>query len=224
MTKTVSVIIKENVLQLIGYTLPSERMTKPFLVVLLILYGCMTSTDHDVAPAKDYSIKHYEAQTFCKTNGFSQEYYFLIDLGIHSGKKRFFIYDFAQKKVTDSNLVTHGSCDIPENHSDKFEKARFSNTDGSHCSSPGKYKIGKRDYSGWGINIKYWLDGLETGNSNARKRVVVLHSWEAVADDEIYPSYSPLSWGCPAVSDNFMRKLDVKLQKTDKPVLLWIVE
>jgi len=45
-----------------------------------------------------------------------------------------------------------------------------------------------------------------------------------VADKEIYPRYSPLSWGCPAVSDNFMRTLDTKLQATQKPVLLWIID
>lgn len=71
--------------------------------------------------------------------------------------------------------------------------------------------------------MKYWLEGLEATNNNARSRVVVLHSWEAVANSEIYPKHSPLSWGCPAVSDTFMRMLDTKLQATGKPVLLWIV-
>src|SRR5688500_590897 len=110
-------------------------MTKPLILLLFAFYSCMTSTSPrpDTTLAKDYAAKHTDALAFCKSKGFSQEYYFLIDLGIHSGKKRFFIYDFEQKKIIDSNLVTHGSCDIPENHSDKFEKARFSNTDGSHC-------------------------------------------------------------------------------------------
>jgi hypothetical protein len=53
---------------------------------------------------------------------------------------------------------------------------------------------------------------------------VVLHSWSAVSNDEIYPRYSPLSWGCPAVSDEFMQILDEKLKAVEKPVLLWIVE
>ena len=88
----------------------------------------------------------------------------------------------------------------------------------------GKYKIGKRDYSSWGINVKYWLHGLEDANKSAVKRVVVLHSWSAVKNEEMYPRYSPLSWGCPAVSDAFMKKLDERLQQTDRPVLLWIVE
>ncbi|MFA7446734.1 MAG: murein L,D-transpeptidase catalytic domain-containing protein, partial [Flavobacteriaceae bacterium] len=81
-----------------------------------------------------------------------------------------------------------------------------------------------RDYSSWGIKIKYWLHGLEATNSNAMQRVVVLHSWEAVSDDEIYPNVSPLSWGCPAVSNEFMEFLDQKLQVAQKPVLLWIIE
>ncbi len=175
-------------------------------------------------PAKDYSSQHIEALAFCQSKKFNQEYYFLLDLSIHSGKNRFFIYDFKKQKITDSKLVTHGGCDVLETNVDKWEKAKFSNTSDSHCSMKGKFSIGKRDFSNWGINVKYWLNGLEKSNSNAIKRVVVLHSWDAVSDKEIYPKYSPLSWGCPAVSDAFMTQLDAKLQQSDKPVLLWIIE
>lgn len=178
----------------------------------------------DKVSAKDYIALHNEALTFCKQKGYSEDYYFLVDLSVHSGKNRFFVYDFKQKKITGSNIVTHGSCDKFEENDTKYEAAKFSNRTDSHCSSLGKYKVGKRDYSSWGIKVKYWLDGLEETNNNARNRVVVLHSWDAVPNKEIYPQYSPLSWGCPAVSDNFMGKLDAKLQNTEKPVLLWIVE
>jgi hypothetical protein len=197
-------------------------MAKAFIMLLFGLMGCITATDE--APAKDYISKHNEALAFCKKKGFSTDYYFLVDMSIHSGKKRFFIYDFNQKKMIDSGIATHGSCDTCDDNDTKYEKAKFSNKDGSHCTSLGKYKIGKRDYSSWGINIKYWLEGLEESNNNATARVVVLHSWNAVPDAEIYPQYSPLSWGCPAVSDNFMKKLDEKLKDMQKPVLLWIVE
>ncbi|WP_339887815.1 murein L,D-transpeptidase catalytic domain-containing protein [uncultured Flavobacterium sp.] len=173
---------------------------------------------------KDYSKTHKGALAFCKEKGFEEDYYFLVDLSIHSGKKRFFIYDFIAKKVTDKNLVTHGSCDKFEDNDTKWEKVKFSNKEGSHCSSIGKYKIGKRDYSSWGINVKYWLHGLETSNNKAVERVVVLHSWNAVKNTEIYPKYSPLSWGCPAVSNEFMKVLDEKLKTSEKPVLLWIIE
>jgi hypothetical protein len=88
----------------------------------------------------------------------------------------------------------------------------------------GKFKVGKRDYSSWGINVKYWLHGLEKTNANAENRVVVLHSWDAVSNDEVYPQVSPLSWGCPAVSNEFMKKLDAKLKDVKQPVLLWIID
>jgi hypothetical protein len=172
----------------------------------------------------NYTTKNTEALKYCEENNFSEDYYFLLDLSLHPGKNRFFIYDFKSKKIIDKNLVTHGSCDQFDENPEQWEKAKFSNKTDSHCSMKGKYRIGKRDYSSWGINIKYWLHGLEKSNSNAVNRVVVLHSWEAVSNKEIYPKVSPLSWGCPAVSNEFMRTLDVKLKSTKKPVLLWIIE
>lgn len=200
-------------------------MIRPLIILFFSLISCINTADTEASVApKVYTSKHTEALAFCKKNGYSEDYYFLVDLSIHSGKKRFYVYDFKQKKITDSNLVTHGSCDAFDDNETKYEKVKFSNRNDSHCSSIGKYKVGKRDYSSWGIKVKYWLEGLETTNTNARNRVVVLHSWEAVSNTEIYPKHTPLSWGCPAVSDAFMKKLDVKLQKTDKPVLLWIVE
>jgi hypothetical protein len=200
-------------------------MARLFFLLLFNIISCSnTEQIADTEPAKDYTAIHNEAVAFCKSKDFSTDYYFLVDLSVHSGKNRFYIYDFKQKKVIDQNLVTHGSCDKFEENDTKNQYAKCSNRVDSHCSSSGKYKVGKRDYSSWGIKVKYWLDGLEETNDNARDRVVVLHSWEAVADEEIYPDYSPLSWGCPAVSDNFMSLLDEKLQKTQKPVLLWIIE
>jgi hypothetical protein len=53
------------------------------------------------------------------------------------------------------------------------KKPVYSNVVGSNCTSLGKYKIGKRSYSNWGINIHYKMHGLESSNSNAFKRHVV---------------------------------------------------
>lgn len=194
--------------------------------VLLLLCICMVCCNNasELTLTKDYTDKHREAFDFCKRNDFNTRYYFLLDMSLHSGKSRFFVYDFALQKITDQNLVAHGSCDVLEINKTKWEKARFSNAIDSHCSALGKYRIGTRDHSGWGIKIKYWLHGLDASNSNAEKRVVVLHSWSAVGDKEVYPDYTPLSWGCPAVSDDFMRRLDKMLQESSKPVLLWVVD
>jgi hypothetical protein len=196
---------------------------KNILFVLFLSFICCNNAKIET-PTKDYKSTNIEALDYCKKNEFNEDYYFLLDLSIHPGKNRFFVYDFKENKISDKNLVTHGSCDQFEENPKKWEKAKFSNKTDSHCSMKGKYKIGKRDYSSWGINVKYWLHGLEETNQNAVKRVVVLHSWNAVSNEEIYPKVSPLSWGCPAVSDEFMRKLDAKLKLTKKPVLLWIIE
>jgi hypothetical protein len=197
---------------------------KHFLLLFAVCFLCCNNSEVETLPVKDYSSFHKEAKEFCKENGYNESYYFLVDLSIHSGKNRFFIYDFISKKVLDKNLVTHGSCDQFEENPDKWKKVKFDHRIDSHCSMKGKYKIGNRDYSSWGINVKYWLHGLEATNKSAEKRVVVLHSWSAVKNKEVYPRHSPLSWGCPAVSDAFMEKLDERLKQTEKPVLLWIVE
>ena len=197
---------------------------KHFLLLIAVCFLCCNNSEVETVTTKNYSSFHKEAAGFCKENQYNEDYYFLVDLSIHSGKNRFFIYDFETKQVMDKNLVTHGSCDQFEENPDKWKKVKFDNRVDSHCSMIGKYKIGNRDYSSWGINVKYWLHGLETSNKSAEKRVVVLHSWSAVKNKEVYPKYSPLSWGCPAVSDAFMEKLDIRLQQSEKPVLLWVIE
>lgn len=191
-------------------------------LIILLSFVCCQNTISEVPI--NYNSFHQEALTFCKQNKFNQDFYFFVDLSVHSGKNRFFIYDFKNQKVVNQNLVTHGACDVFQEHPEKYKKVKFSNKSNSHCSMKGKYKIGKRDYSSWGINVKYWLHGLESTNNNAVNRVVVLHSWDAVSNEEIYPRYSPLSWGCPAVSDEFMKVLDEKLKADNQSVLLWIVE
>lgn len=197
-------------------------MKKLSLLIFLSFVCCNHSKP--IEQNKDYTSTHKEALTFCQENKFNEDFYFLIDMKIHSGKNRFFVYDFKTKKVNQQKLVTHGACDVFEENPEKYKKAKFNNKTNSHCSMKGKFKVGKRDYSSWGINVKYWLHGLENSNNNAVNRVVVLHSWSAVSDEEIYPRYSPLSWGCPAVSDEFMKVLDDRLKKTTSPVLLWILE
>lgn len=97
---------------------------------------------------------------------------------------------------------------------------------GSYCSSLGKYKVGIRSYSKWGINVHYKLHGLEPTNSNAFKRYIVLHSYTPVPASEISPMYLPLgiSQGCPVICDEVMRKVDALLKVEKKSVLLWIYE
>jgi len=64
-----------------------------------------------------------------------------------------------------------------------------------------------------GIKVKYLLVGKDSTNRNALKRTIVLHSWEAVSDNDIYSNGTLEGWGCPALSNNNMRKLDSMLQQ-----------
>ena len=91
-------------------------------------------------------------------------------------------------------------------------------------ASLGKYKVGIRAYSKWGINVHYKLHGLEPTNDNAFKRIVVLHSYTPLPATEVYPSHLPLgmSQGCPVICNETMRQIDVLLKAETKPVLLWI--
>jgi len=56
----------------------------------------------------NYTAYYKEAKEYCKKNNLNQNKFILIDLGIHSGLKRFFIYDFNKNEVLNSFMVSHG--------------------------------------------------------------------------------------------------------------------
>lgn len=167
-------------------------------------------------------LKAREAKRFCRGRKLNTDFYIHIDLGRHSGLKRFYIWDFAGDSISHRFLVSHGCCQSSWGRDLTREKAATSNTENSRCSSIGKYVIGDRGFSNWGIHVKYLLHGLEATNSNALRRDIVLHSWEKVSDEEIYPDGTPEGWGCPAVSNEAMRLIDQKLKASGKKVLMWV--
>lgn len=159
------------------------------------------------------------AYSFCKEKKMNTNYCILIDFRIHSGKNRFFVWDFAKDTIAYSGLCCHGY-----GRKGTQSKPIFSNDEGSYCSSLGRYKIGIRSYSSWGINVHYKLHGLEKSNSNAFKRIIVMHSHAPVSDEEIYPRHLTLGYsqGCPVISDEMMRKMDELLKVEVKPMLMWM--
>jgi hypothetical protein len=163
-----------------------------------------------------------QAVRYCRQQDMNGEWAILIDLAQHSGLKRMYVYDLKGDSVLLSAMVSHGCGAARWGADETREGAVFSNQEGSHCSSLGKYKIGERGLSQWGIGIKYLLHGLELRNSNALKRSIVLHSWERVPDEEVYPRGVAEGWGCPAVADSVMRYLDNRLKVSNRSVLLWI--
>lgn len=202
---------------------------------LKILYSCLLITiasstiylfadsrklDEKTNTRLDLKVK--EALEFCQKNGYDTDFCILIDMQIHSGKHRMFIWNFAENKIEHKALCAHG-CG-KDNLKSTGAKPIFSNINGSRLSSLGKYKLGARSGSQWGIKTHYKMHGLESTNNNAFKRIIVLHSHTPVPSNEIYPIHMPMGWshGCPVTDNNTMTLLDQKLKMTKKPVLLWI--
>jgi len=205
----------------------TKYLKKIFLSIFILIVGSvlflfLRSSTQTEESNKRINEKAEEALSFCKTNGYNTDFCILIDMKIHSGKYRLFVYDFNDKKTERKALCAHG-CGKDDKKSTGSQPL-FSNEEGSLLTSLGKYKIGIRSYSQWGINVHYKLHGLESTNNNAFKRIVVLHSHTPVPSMEMYPLHMPMGWsfGCPVTDDETMTYLDEKLKNVKKTVLLWI--
>ncbi len=171
------------------------------------------------------SEKAEEAKSYVQNKNFYDRYAILVDMSLHSGKNRMFIYDLKYDRIADYGLSSHGcGHTYPWSEDASKENPSFSNVSGSRLSSLGKYKIGIKSPSQWGIGIHYKLHGLEATNNKAYQRVIVLHSWNLIPNNELYPAGTPEGWGCPAVSNDFMHRLDDFFTQTDKPVLFWMFQ
>ena len=154
---------------------------------------------------------------YAKQNKYNTSTCFLVDMSIGSGKNRFFVYDLKKKAVVDAGLVAHGRC-----NKDWLSGRQYGNQVGCGCTSLGKYKIGY-PYTGR-FGRAYKLYGLDTTNSNAFKRYVVLHPYTAVPNDEVDPLPICQSDGCPMVAAAFLQKLGKIIDQSPQPILLYIFD
>lgn len=146
---------------------------------------------------------------------YNSEIAFFIDMKIHSGKNRFFIYDLKKNLVLDQGLVAHGSgseTGIPG-------KLKFSNTNNSLATSLGKYYIGN-SYNGK-FGKAYKLYGLDKTNSNAFDRAVVLHKYFDVPYEE-QDRYICNSYGCPMVNEKYFKRIEKIIDNSKTNILLAI--
>ncbi len=160
--------------------------------------------------------KAAEARMFTQQKGFNENICFLIDMTLPSGQNRFFVYDLQKDTLQQAGLVAHGNC-----FQYWLEGRKYSNVVGSGCTSLGKYKIGNFYTGKFGYSYK--LHGLDSTNSNAFERTVVLHSHSCVSETEISDEICQ-SNGCPTVSPAFLKELKPIINGSKKPVLLWIYE
>ncbi|WP_309610048.1 murein L,D-transpeptidase catalytic domain-containing protein [Flavobacterium sp.] len=155
-----------------------------------------------------------EIKKSIKTNSeFNNETAFFIDMKIHSGKNRFFIYDLKTNKLVDQGLVAHGSGSETEVEG----KLKFSNVNNSLCTSLGKYSIGHSYIGSFGKAYK--LFGLDATNSNAFDRNVVLHKYSSVPyEEQVDPICN--SFGCPMVNEKFYNRMEKIVDNSKKKIIL----
>jgi hypothetical protein len=164
-----------------------------------------------------YSQKLTHLQAFAAQHGYNTRIAFLADLQRSSGKNRFFVCDLGGDSIVLAGLVAHGSGNQPFSLN-----PAFSNTDGSGCSSLGKYRIGQ-PYRGR-FGTAYTLYGLDSSNNRAFARHIVLHAYDCVPEAETDPYPICNSLGCAMVSPGFLKRLQPVIDGSKRPILLWIFD
>ncbi len=149
-----------------------------------------------------------------RNRSFNPQTVFFLDMKIPANRYRFFVYDIGTKKILHRGLVAQGINTQP----DARGRLRFSNETGSYCTSLGRYRIGQK-YKGR-FGTAYKLHGLDSSNSNAYRRAIVLHKFDDMPDtpggETVY------SLGCPMVSPQFFTTVSRLIDQSEAPILLQI--
>lgn len=188
-------------------------MMKHFFLLFLFIISCSKTQSQQsrvILPETRIS----EIKDFLKGKNYNQEVAVFINFKTHSGKYRYFVYDLKNNKILQKAIVSHGSGSIISNSS----ALKFSNKEGSYQSSLGKYEI-RESYRGK-FGKSYRLQGLDSTNSNAMQRAIVLHSYYCIPDKE---SANPacLSLGCPMLSKVAFNETAKYIDHSKKPIVLY---
>lgn len=186
---------------------------KSLLFAFLLLISCNGSKaqgNREVLPKEKIS----ELKNYIKGKNYNQDIAIFINFKIHSGKYRYFVYDLKNNKILQKAIVSHGSGSVIKNS----DQLKFSNIENSYQSSLGKYEI-LNSYSGQ-FGKAYRLKGLDSTNSNAMNRAIVLHSFGCVPDIES-PNLACLSLGCPMLSVEAFKETAKYLDQSENSIILY---
>lgn len=147
----------------------------------------------------DKAVRYYSANEGSIRN---KRYFVIADFSQHSSKRRLYLFDLEAGKLTMHN-TSHGAGS--DRDGDGYA-TDFSNVSGSHKSSLGFYKTAETYNGGNGYSLR--LDGLESSNSKARSRAIVIHPASYVKDG----SRAGRSWGCPALDPSVSRSIIDKIK------------
>ena len=181
---------------------------------------------------KDLDERADEALEYCKENGYSTDYCLLVDYGRHSGRVRFFLWDFQKEKQVMKCLCAHGY-----GKGSTARKPVFSNEPGSFCSSLGHYKVGREKAMSKPKGRKALvLYGKDKTNSNALQRGILIHP-VSLPNFSIYPFLIPVkvhkvlghkirpkSEGCITIPFRKYEKVSKVAKSSNKPLMLWVYE
>lgn len=122
----------------------------------------------------------------------------VVDLGIKSTERRFFLFDLLAHRVDDFR-TTHGRKSDPKQ---KGVAENFSNEENSLQSSLGNY-LTLNSYTGeHGYSLR--LRGMNDTNSNVEKRAIVIHPAPYVSE---LAQEAGRSWGCLALDPTITRAI-----------------
>jgi hypothetical protein len=187
---------------------------KHFIFIFFIFISCSKVESQHLSPMNVPQERISEVKNYIKGKEYNQELAVFINFKMPSGKYRYFIYNLKKNTIVQQAVVSHGSGSVIP----RSDALKFSNTEGSYQSSLGKYAIGESYVGKFGK--AYRLKGLDSTNSNAMQRAIVLHSYGCIPDTE---SQTPacLSLGCPMLSVNAFKETAKYIDQSTKPVILY---
>lgn len=156
------------------------------------------------------------AKAYIRNRNFNPRLCLLADMSLPSGQPRLFVYDLKKDSLLYSGLVAHGNC-----FESWLEGRRYSNQAGSGCTSLGRYRVGAFYRGKWGDSFR--LHGLDSSNSRAFERTVVLHGHSCVPESAVEEEICQ-SNGCPTVSPALLQTLKTLILSSPRPLLLWMYE
>ena len=170
------------------------------LLLLFLIIGHSTP--------KDLDERAEEALEYCKENGYSTDYCLLVDYGRHSGRVRFFLWDFEKEKPALKCLCAHG-----------YGKG---STEKAMSKPKGRKAL--------------LLYGMDKTNSNALQRGILIHP-VSLPDFSIYPLLIPVkvhkvfgykirpkSEGCITIPFREYSEVVETVKSSNKPLMLWVYE
>ena len=182
------------------------------LTIISLFWGRSTQTSINPNLIK-------ELLDYCKKNQLNTSYCIIVDFSIYSGKERLFIVDMLNNRIDASGLCAHG---IGKDF-DCIFRPKFSNKNGSNYSSLGHYRLGRRrTTSQYDLNA-IELHGLDSCNSNAYQRGILIH--DGLPDISIIGlPCAPLSQGCFTVPDDTFDVICNVKGDSDKAILLYATD